>query len=220
MNDSTYDHEPKISTWKERVTRSGCTIRSMEPLETVHKKNGELLFGMFKTDIIDPHGKPLPPIVLIRGDACVVVPLITNQKTGEQRYVMVLQRRIGTGNLALEFPAGMLDRHVGDPRDVAARELHEETGLQVSPKDFFPLAKKPLFTSAGLQDEGIHYFGCLLTLPDPEYRRLEGRATGNPEEEEHINVTLKTYEEGVRETDSAQVRLAFVLFDSCRKKQV
>lgn len=215
-----YESEPKVKTWKERVTSAGCSIRSMEPLHLVHKKDGVLLFGLFHTDVVDPEGKPLVPIVLIRGDACVVVPLVHNKKTGEQRFVMVRQRRIGTGNLALEFPAGMIDRHEGHPREVAARELREETGLDVDPSDIVSLCDKPLFTSAGLQDEGIHYFGCTLHLDDDEYRELEGRLAGNQSEQEHISVTLKTREEGERETNSAQVRLAFVLFDSYRGDSV
>jgi len=68
---------------------------------------------------------------------------------------MVRQRRIGNGNLSLEFPAGMLDAEVDNPLGVATREFIEETGLGISASDLFPLFDKKLFSSVGASDEGI-----------------------------------------------------------------
>ena len=54
-------------------------------------------------------------------------------------------------------------------------------------------------------------------MTDAEYRSLEGRARGQKSEGENITVTLKTDEEGMRETLSAQVALGFKLFEESRK---
>jgi 8-oxo-dGTP pyrophosphatase MutT (NUDIX family) len=162
----------------------------------------------------DPSGHRLLPYVLIRGDACLVVPMVRDRETGEERFVMVRQRRSGSGLAALEFPAGMLDRLVDDPVRVAAEELAEETGIRAQPDDLFPLADRPLFTSPGLQDEAIHYFGYETELSHREFKALEGRRTGNGDEGERIQVTLATRAEGEAGSVSTQVRLGFYLLEA------
>lgn len=205
--------EPKVAKWKEHVTGAGCTIHSMRPIKLIRKKNRQLLFGLFEVDVSVPEGGKLLPIAMIRGDACIIVPCVRNRKTGRTRYVMIRQRRTGCGDFCLEFPAGMLDTHVNDPLSIAVEELHEETGLRVSPEKLFPLFDRPLYTSPGLQDEAIYYFGCCIDLSDGEFRDIEGRKTGKASEGEEIIVTLATAGEGKRRAISAQVLLGFHLFE-------
>jgi 8-oxo-dGTP pyrophosphatase MutT (NUDIX family) len=211
--------EPKVQTWLTRATDAGCTVDEMSPLHLVHRKNGELLFGLFHVKAHDPQGTPLLPILLVRGDACVVVPQVRNRDTGEQRYVMVIQRRTGNGQLSLEFPAGMLDKEVDDPLGVMVKELREETGLPVSPSDLFALADRPLYTSVGLQDEAIHNFGCTLELSGAEYESLQGRLTGDAGEGERITVVLRTGDQARAEATSAQVLLALYLFEDALRQR-
>jgi 8-oxo-dGTP pyrophosphatase MutT (NUDIX family) len=160
----------------------------------------------------DPRGRPLPAYALIRGHAVVVVTEVANRETGERRFLMLRQRRIGNGAEGLEFPAGMLDEEVGDPAGVALRELEEETGLVAGRENLFPLCDRPLFSSIGLDDEAIHYFGCSLELPGDRYRALEGGETGKAEEHEYIRMGLWEYERALPEIDSLQVRLGFHLW--------
>jgi hypothetical protein len=106
----------------------------------------------------------------------------------------------------------MLDRNVDDPAGVAIEELFEETGVRIAVSDLFPLSDKVLYTSPGLQDEGVYYFGSILEMTDKEFKSLEGRTAGNPSEEEKIRVTLKTGEEIAGLTNAAQVLLGLFLF--------
>jgi 8-oxo-dGTP pyrophosphatase MutT (NUDIX family) len=216
---SPFSIEPKINAWINLVRSAGCTIRKIKPLSLTRRKNGELLFALLDADIRSPEGHELPNIVFIRGDACLVVPLVRNRGTGEERFLMVRQRRAGNGSCSLEFPAGMLDNKVDDPPGVAARELAEETGLRVSAADLFPLCGKKLFSSVGACDEGIYYFGCVIELDNKEWRSLAtGPSAGNPDENELISVALMLREEAEKEAASLQVHLGMYLFDSYRKK--
>jgi ADP-sugar diphosphatase len=218
MNPSL-ENEPKIRAWMNLVRSAGCTIRKIKPLSLTHRKNGELLFALLDADVCSPEGHGLPNIVFIRGDACIIVTLVHNRDTGEERFLMVSQRRAGNGSMSLEFPAGMLDKDVDDPLGVAARELAEETGLQVSAADLFPLCDKKLFSSVGASDEGIYYFGCVKELDDAAWRALAGSpSTGNPDENERISVTLASRKEAEKQATSLQVHLGMYLFDSYRKK--
>jgi len=218
MNPSL-ENEPKISAWMKLVRSAGCTIRKIKPLSLTYRKNGELLFALLDADVLSPEGQSLPNIVFIRGDACVIVTLVRNRDTSEERFLMVCQRRAGNGSMSLEFPAGMLDTDVDDPLGVAARELAEETGLPVIVADLFPLCDKKLFSSVGASDEGIYYFGCVRELDDAAWRALAGSpSTGNPDENERISVALVSRKEAEKQATSLQVRLGMYLFDSYRKK--
>ena len=209
--------EPKIRAWMDLVRNAGCSIREIRPLSLTRKKNGELLFALLDADIRSPEGNGLPNIVFIRGDACVIVPLVRNRVTGEERFLMVRQRRAGSGSVSLEFPAGMLDNDVNDPLGVAVRELSEETGLKVTAGDLFPLSDRKLYSSVGASDEAIYYFGCIKEFDDATYRSLQGRLCGNPEEDERISVVLMSRTDAEREATSLQVRLGFYLFEEWRR---
>jgi hypothetical protein len=108
----------------------------------------------------------------------------------------------------------MLDRNIDDPAAVGVEEIAEETGLTIGKEDLFPLSDKALYTSPGLDDEAVYYFGCIIELTDEVYRSLEGNKTGAIEEGEKIIVTLKTAEEIMRETNAAQVVLGLFLFNA------
>jgi 8-oxo-dGTP pyrophosphatase MutT (NUDIX family) len=203
---------PKYRTWKRTLEEAGCTVRKVELLNTLRKGDGSVLFALMRTRVEDPRGRPLPAYALLRGHATVIVTVVINQETGDRKFLMLRQRRIGNGRESLEFPAGMLDQDVDDAQGVAVRELKEETGLDATRDQIYPLCDKPLYTSSGLDDEAIHYFGCELELPAETFHALEGGETGQAEEHEYIRLGLWDYDAAVKETDSVQVRLGFSLY--------
>jgi 8-oxo-dGTP pyrophosphatase MutT (NUDIX family) len=210
--------EPKVAQWEKTVRDAGCSIGTITPLSLLRKKNGELLFALCEADVADPQKRKLPQYIFIRGHAVIVVPLLKNKDTGDERFLMIRQRRIGNGMLNLEFPAGMLDRDIHAVKAVAQRELIEETGLAVSAGDLFPLHNSPLYSSPGAADEGIYYFGCVVSLSAQEFASLEGRLAGSVGDGESITVTLCTRQEAERETTSLQARLGLHLFAEHREK--
>ncbi len=213
---AAYTKEPKVLKWKERIRTQQCTLRSMQPLALLHKPNNELLFGLFTTEVYDKKGHRFPQYVVIRGDACIIVVLVIHASTREEKFVMIRQPRIGSGKHSLEFPAGMLDRHADDPLFVAQKELTEETGLTIPQEYFSPLWEKELYSSVGLLDEGIHYFGCCTEVDDETFDALEGAQTGCAGEDERITTTLRTQQQAMQEASTTQTLLAFTLFSSAR----
>jgi 8-oxo-dGTP pyrophosphatase MutT (NUDIX family) len=203
---------PKYRAWRKSVERNGCAVLSVESLQELTKGDGSLLFALLRTRVEDPQGRPLPAYALIRGHAVIIVTEVVNRDSGERRFLMLRQRRIGHGGDALEFPAGMLDEDVADPIGVALKELKEETGLDASRDRMVSLLDRPLYTSAGLDDEAIHYFGCSLELSAGEFHALEGGETGKADEHEFIRMGLWEYDNAVGEVDSVQVMLGFTLW--------
>jgi len=203
---------PKVRAWEESLLTAGCSLESVEPLKILDKRSGDLLFALIEAKGRDPEGKPLLPYALIRGPACVVVPVCRNQGTGERRFLMIRQRRIGHGHMSLEFPAGMLDSDLKDPAGVAVRELEEETGLTVKPSQLRPLWNSALFSSPGLSDESIYFFTAEIETKEKVWETLEGKSAGHADEGEYITTTLKTYAEASLELNSIQPLMGFMLY--------
>ncbi len=210
--------EQKIKEWIDSVKAEGCIVDSVMTLKEIRKKDGKMLFALIDAKVTSPEGTRLPHIVFIRGDACVIVPLVVNISTGEQKFLMVKQRRIGSGQMSLEFPAGMLDEHSGDPIGVAIRELEEETGLQLNRDSLFPLNNKMLFSSVGGSDEGIYYYGCIVKADNGLFSSLQKRLAGKVDENENITVELLSREEAEDQATTQQVPLGFYLFEKHRLK--
>ncbi len=210
MSGDPFDYA-KIRNWKKRLESEGCRIHGVEILQKITRTDGSLLFALVRADAEDPEGRKLLPLAMVRGHACVVVVQARNSETGEQKFVMVRQRRIANGQASLEFPAGMLDDS-DDPQVTAQRELEEETGLAVALESLKMLHPDPLYSSPGLNDEGIYYFACEVVLSAHEFVALKGRAGGLADEGEHIEVGLWDYEEAIAEVSSLQVMLGFHLW--------
>jgi ADP-sugar diphosphatase len=201
---------PMVRAWEDALNTEQWAVDSLKPLDILGRRDGAPLFALLEARGTDPEGKPLLPYVLIRGHAAVIVPVCMHRDTGERRFVMVRQRRVGNGTMSLEFPAGMVDGH-DDPATTALRELEEETGLRADAASLVPLWDKGLCTSPGLSDEAVSFFAVELTLDDAAWHALEGGSAGHAHEGEHITTTLKTYAEAAPEVTSIQPLTGFFL---------
>ena len=68
------------------------------------------------------------------------------------KVVLIRQYRYPIGGYVYEFPAGLGE--IGeDYREAAVREMHEETGLTLTPLDVDPMYEEPRFTTVGMTDE-------------------------------------------------------------------
>lgn len=205
---------PMVRLWERSLTARGWSLKTLRPLNLLARGNGDPLFALLEARGTDPDGRPMLPYVLVRGAAVVVVPECLNRDTGERKFLMVLQHRVGDGTWSLEFPAGMVENG-GDPAAAALRELREETGLPddvLAAATLEPLWTRGLTSSPGLTDEAVYFYGVSLTLADAVYRRLDGGLAGHEEEGEHIITALRTADEVMAGTGSVLPLLGLLLF--------
>lgn len=204
--------EPKVADWIQNLKEAGCKVGDIETLSAQVRPNGELLFAYLNADVTAPEGYKLLPIIFLRGHAVLVVVQIVCPESGEKKLLMVEQRRIAMGRINLEFPAGMLDRHVKNPGFVAVKELFEETGINVDQSALVPLCDRLLYSTPGACDEGIWFYGAQISLTREEMAEIHGRIRINESENERIRVVLKSTEEFLAQSESLQAHLAFHLF--------
>jgi len=213
LSQDNWRQAPKVAAWEKSLASAGCVLEAVELLQGLRKRDGSLLFALLRVAGRNAEGHPLLPYVLIQGPAVLVVPAITIAETGEEKFLMANQCRMGHGRYSLEFPAGMLDEKVDDPGEIAVHELEEEVGLKIRREELIPLNDKPYYPSPGLSDEGIWFFAYRRTLSLSDGEALQGKALGVAAEGEHIGVELLSREDIIPRLDSMQSILALSLYD-------
>ena len=107
--------------------------------------------------------------------------------TGVQTCALPILRqyRYPLGDYVYEFPAGLVEPEE-EFHSAAVRELHEETGLRLTPVKVDPMFEKPYFTSVGMTDE------CCATV----YGYADGEvSTELLESSEDLEIVLADREE-------------------------
>jgi len=149
-------------------------------------------------------GVRIPGICFLRGGAVSI--LVVLECEGTKYVILTTQPRVPVGSAALlELPAGMLD---GSAKfaGVAAKELREETGLDLTEADLTDvtaavnkisgtLPVKGMLPSAGGCDEFLRLMFHKKLVTRAELDAMQGKATGLLEEGEVIKLRLVEYDQ-------------------------
>ncbi|KAL2016179.1 hypothetical protein VTK56DRAFT_4097 [Thermocarpiscus australiensis] len=186
-------------------------------------------------------GETLPGAVFLRGPSvAMLVMLVPDDDVGvgrpgdddddDERYVLLtVQPRVAAGSLSfVELPAGMVDE-AGNFAGAAAREMHEELGLEIGAgelvclselaggggeggkgggqgetaglgdTDLPPLLPRAVYPSPGACDEYIPIYMHERRVPRAQLGEWTGRLTGLREHGEKITLKLVRMKELWRE---------------------
>jgi ADP-sugar diphosphatase len=155
--------------------------------------------------------KPVPDIVFSRGNSVAVLPIL--RCNGMRWVVNVIQPRMPGADIMGEIPAGMMDGK-GCFVGTAAKEVAEETGIEIKETDLIPLGQGKLFCpSIGGCDERIKLFVFIKDVEQKYLDDLNGRLTGNIEENETITVKLIDYATLHDNTDDMKTTTAMLLLE-------
>ncbi|WP_128544766.1 NUDIX hydrolase [Larkinella soli] len=188
------DDAHKYRFWRRQAESNGLKINKVEPFYTRYRHNGELLFAMLEVDADTPEGDKIPPALFLKGHAATVLVCLIDAQSREKFVVLVRQRRICDGSHTYEHPAGMVDT-TDDPVEVAAREVGEEIGLEISPEDLTRLNPKLWFPSTGTSDEGMHFFFVEREMPREQIMTFHHKNMGVQSEFERITTAVMTLPE-------------------------
>ena len=97
--------------------------------------------------------------------------------TEDGKFLLIRQERVPIRATIWEMPAGQIDDNAepdeSEIRNVALRELHEETGFDLSPNgELIPLGH--FFSSPGFTDEHCYLFLARPVVPSPAHKPEEG----------------------------------------------
>ena len=185
---------PKFRFWKSQAESNGLKINAINDFYIRRRHNGEVLFAMLEIDADTPEGDKIPPALFLKGHAVSMLVCLIDTETKQKFVVLVKQRRIADGSQTYEHPAGMVDAS-DDPSDVAARELGEEIGLDVTAAELTKLNPKVWYPSTGTSDEGMHFFYIEKEMSREEIMTFHLKNMGSEAEFERITSVVATLPE-------------------------
>ena len=187
----------KYQLWRKKLEANGLDIHGIEEIYSRRKDDGEILFSLLMTDATTPEGDKIPPICFLKGEVVCVLICFVEVTSREKYLLLVKQRRICDGGYTYEHPAGMLDSE-SDPAAVAAREVHEETGIEVPKEELTRLLNHPCYPSTGTSDEAMYFFYYEMVLPKIKIMAYHEQNMGVESEHERITTYVAPFAEGHR----------------------
>lgn len=187
----------KYKLWRGKLESSGLDIHGIEEIYSRRNGKNEILFSLLMTDATTPEGDKIPPICFLKGEVVCVLVCFIEKETREKYLLLVKQRRICDGSHTYEHPAGMLDSE-SDPAAVAAREVHEETGILLAREKLTQLLNHPCYPSTGTSDEAMYFFFCEIELTLDEIEAYHNQKMGVESDHERITTFVAPFAEGHR----------------------
>ncbi|KAK9451699.1 uncharacterized protein V1518DRAFT_409284 [Limtongia smithiae] len=196
--------------------------------------------GFLKLDALveNDKGNRLPGIVFLRGQSVSILVLLYPSEQpdtdnledlddSQAQVVLVVQPRVPGATMAMvEIPAGMYDANDasssegGTLKYTAQRELKEECGIEITPKELRPLytTNGGIYMSAGACDEQMQFFVCKKVLSVEEIQMLEGKFGGAEEETgERITVRILPFSELLTATQDSKTLCALALYAGAKR---
>ncbi|GAB3172728.1 NUDIX hydrolase [Telluribacter humicola] len=185
----------KYNLWKNKLTKNGMDVHRVDELYSRRNGRGEILFSLLYTDATTPEGDKIPPICFLKGEVVSVLVCFIEKETRQKYLLLVKQRRICDGSHTYEHPAGMLDSE-SDAAAVAAREVWEETGIEVRKEDLVRLNSEPCYPSTGTSDEAMYFFYIEIELAADQIASYHNQAQGVASDYERITTHVVSFVEG------------------------
>lgn len=168
-------------------------------------------------------GKQVPGIAFMRGGSVgVLVVLRHRDSNGKESMSTLVVRQprvpVACGDI-VEIPAGMLDGD-GNFAGVAAKELKEETGLEINVSELVDMTElvfrdsyPGMYPTCGGSDEFNRLYVYQKDVTAEEVESMNGRLTGVAEEGERIKVQILPLDQLWRQTADAKALAALCLYN-------
>lgn len=191
------------------------TLRSVT-IQSVDYFGPNIGFVKLVADVKNEDNERLPGVAFLRGGSVAILMILRPSDAKNERWViMTEQPRVPAGSLRfMEIPAGMVDQETHTFAGTAAREIKEETDLEIQEDELIDLTALALkaadqseslrpephlqtcmYPSPGGSDEFIALFLWEKVLDRQEIEDLKGKLTGLRTQEEKITVRILNYED-------------------------
>jgi ADP-sugar diphosphatase len=214
-----------FAEWTKAISLDPQFVVHSVRLQSVDFFGPRVGFMKFRADVrTAEQGAALPGLVFMRGGA---VGILTILRCAQQLFTIItLQPRVPTGLFNFpEIPAGMLD-HSGDFAGIAAKEMKEECGLNISDKDpcLVDLTEfaygdrfRGVYPSAGGCDEFMRLFVYHKDVPQEKLDKLKGKLTGNRDHGELITLKIVPLADLWKEAPDSKALSALYLYDKFKQ---
>eukprot|EP01132_Coremiostelium_polycephalum_P007853 gene7853-9670_t len=220
---------PNFQKWVKKIeTQEHLQVKSVQ-IQSVDMFGKNVGFLKFKAEVVAlPEQRPVPGIVFCRGGSVAILVILKSKETGKEYTVLTVQTRVPVSSFQYsEIPAGMLDGS-GHFVGVAAKELKEETGLEVSEEKLIDLTSlsygdvdgvEGIYPSPGGCDEFIRLFVFREVLEQSKIDELQNKLTGTLEENESITLNVVPLEDLWRKSPDGKTLSSLYLYEKLLKEE-
>ncbi|KAI9812744.1 MAG: hypothetical protein M1827_004500 [Pycnora praestabilis] len=236
----TLQHSLSTQQSKDHTFHSSPYKLRKIDIQSVDFFGGERIgFIKLKAEVSNDDGEKLPGSVFLRGGSVGLMVILQaddapKDSETDKYVILTLQPRIPAGSLSFaELPAGMIDDS-GTFSGAAAKEIQEETGLEIPQDQLTDITKLALpstedatgeklqqatYPSPGGCDEFIPIFLHQKRVPRNQLKDWQGKLTGLRDEGEKITLKLvplkDLWKEGGRD---GKTLAGWALYEGLRKE--
>jgi len=236
---ATLQHSLSLQSDKGHTFHANPYALKRIEVQSVDWFGKRLGFVKLQASVENNNGESLPGAVFLRGGSVAMLLILQPDDvpadTEKDKHVLLtVQPRIAVGSLELiELPAGMLDD--GTFSGTAAKEIQEETGLEVPESELINMTQLALesstgsnssdteklqaamYPSPGACDEFIALFLHQKRIPRSQLDEFRGKLTGLRDEGEKITLKLVRLEDLWRESGrDAKALAAWAMYQGLR----
>ncbi|EFA83236.1 hypothetical protein PPL_04026 [Heterostelium album PN500] len=218
---------PNFVKWTKRMeTQDKLKVNSIQ-VQSIDMFGKNVGFLKFKAEVVAlPENRPVPGIIFCRGGSVAILVILTSKETGRQYSVLTVQSRVPVARFAYsEIPAGMLDGS-GHFVGVAAKEMKEETGIEVTEDKLVDLTQlaygdtaEGMYPSPGGCDEFIRLFLFRDTLEQSKIDELQNKCTGALEENESITLDIVPLEDLWKKSPDGKTLSSLFLYEKLKAEK-
>ncbi len=210
---------PRFKQWAERLDPE-MKVRHVH-VKSADSFGGRVAFIHLRINVVDPKGAEAIRFLFLRGNSVAL--LVVFLCEGREYAAMIVQPREAEGaSECKEVVGGMCDKGSDYPT-VAARELQEELGIQVSPEELIDMTERMakikrsgLYPSPGACDEAVRFFLFRKAIGVQELRAMQGKATGLAHEGEHLKVRIVPIDDLPHESSNMMAWTAYLLYQQLK----
>ncbi|EGG23960.1 hypothetical protein DFA_06098 [Cavenderia fasciculata] len=215
---------PNFVKWVKRVEAEEQLLVKNVLFQSVDMFGKNVGFLKFKAEVVAlPENRPVPGIVFCRGGSVAILVILKSKESNKEYSLLTVQTRVPVGKFSYsEIPAGMLDGS-GHFVGVAAKEMKEETGLEVSEEKLIDLTQlaygnevEGMYPSPGGCDEFIRLFLFRETLEQAKIDELKNKLTGCLSENESITLNVVPLEDLWKTSPDGKTLSALYLYEKLK----
>lgn len=172
------------------------------------KEKNALVFALLFIRYLDENNEEKGSVVFYRSDSVAIFLVVTDKDTGKKYVALVEQLRAPSGRKLLEIPAGSVEDE-DDFLSTAIKEVREEVGVAVFPRNLIPLGQ--YYLSPGACNEDMFFYSCEVVLDGTEIQKLQDKLTGTEGENTQVKLySLEAFEKLL--IRDAKTQLAYELY--------
>eukprot|EP01133_Synstelium_polycarpum_P012264 gene12264-14374_t len=215
---------PNFVKWVQKMDKQDkLQVKSIN-VQSVDMFGKNVGFLKFKAEVLAlPDNRPVPGIVFCRGGSVAILVILKSKESGKEFSLLTVQTRVPAASFNYaEIPAGMLDGS-GHFVGVAAKEMKEETGIDVTEDKLVDLTSLAygadadgMFPSPGGCDEYIRLFLFRDTLDQAKIDELQNKCTGCLSENESITLDVVPLEDLWKRSADGKTLSALFLYEKLK----